>query len=86
MRTLILLAVVVQAVLGGGSHFSVRLPFLNPAGVTYVDGPAPAGLAAGPLQYAAEVGYAAAAPAAVGYAAPAAAAVASDPPAPAAQG
>ncbi|PNF31846.1 hypothetical protein B7P43_G08915 [Cryptotermes secundus] len=79
MRTLILLAAVVQAVLGGGSHFSVRLPFLNPAGVTYVDGPAPAGLAAGPLQYAAEVGYAApavaAAPAAeVGYAAPAVAA------------
>ncbi|PSN37178.1 hypothetical protein C0J52_27287 [Blattella germanica] len=54
MRTLILVAAVIQAVLGGGSHFAVRLPFLNPAGVTYLDGPAPAGLAAGPFQYAAQ--------------------------------
>ena len=85
MRTLILIAVLVHTVLGGGDYYSVRLPYLNPAGVTYVDGPAPAGLAAGPVQYAAaappveaEVGYAApavaAAPAAVGYAAQALAA------------
>ncbi|KAJ9594248.1 hypothetical protein L9F63_014325 [Diploptera punctata] len=68
MRILILVAAIIQTVLGGGSHFAVRLPFLNPAGVTYLDGPAPAGLAAGPLQYAAaahavepaavEIGYA----------------------------
>jgi len=80
MRTLILVAAVIQAVLGGGSHFSVRLPFLNPAGVTYLDGPAPAGLAAGPVQYGAAApavaaeGYAAPAVVAEGYAAPAVAA------------
>ena len=84
MRTLILIAAIIQTVLGGGSHFSVRLPFLNPAGVTYLDGPAPAGLSAGPLGYAAaghvvepaavEIGYAGAAVTAapaVGYAVPA---------------
>ncbi|GFG40955.1 hypothetical protein Cfor_04700 [Coptotermes formosanus] len=85
MRTLILVAVLIHTVLGGGDYYSVRLPYLNPAGVTYIDGPAPAGLAAGPVQYAAaapaiaaELGYAApsvaAAPAAVGFAAPALAA------------
>ena len=85
MRTLILVVALIHTVLGGGDYYSVRLPYLNPAGVTYVDGPAPPGLAAGPVQYAAaapaveaEVGYAApavaAAPAALGYAAPAVAA------------
>ena len=82
MRTLTLVVALIHTVFGGGDYYSVRLPYLNPAGVTYVDGPAPAGLAAGPVQYAAtapavaaEVDYAApavaAAPAAVGYAAPA---------------
>ena len=71
MRTLILVAVFIHAVLGGGDYYSVRLPYLNPAGVTYVDGPAPAGLAAGPVQYAAA---APAIAAEVGYAAPAVAA------------
>ena len=82
MRTLLPVVFLIHTVLGGGDYYSVRLPYLNPAGVTYVDGPAPAGLAAGPVQYAAgapaleaEVGYAApavgTAPAAFGYAAPA---------------
>ena len=48
---LVLAALQLQAVLGG--HFSVRMPYANPAGVTYVEGPAPVGLAAGPLAYAA---------------------------------
>ncbi|XP_063224921.1 skin secretory protein xP2-like [Bacillus rossius redtenbacheri] len=71
LRTVLLLVAVAQAALGG-SQFAVRLPFLNPAGVTYVNGPAPAGLAAGPAYgYAATgpaLGYAATAPA-LGYAA-----------------
>ncbi|XP_049845771.1 uncharacterized protein LOC126298478 [Schistocerca gregaria] len=79
MRYLIIVAAALHVVLGGVSQVAVRLPFLNPAGVTYLNGPAPAGLAAGPVGYAAAapaaVGYAAAAPAAVGYAAAAPAAV-----------
>jgi len=35
--------------LGNGATFSVRMPYTNPAGVTYIEGPAPAGLAAGPV-------------------------------------
>ncbi|XP_049781146.1 uncharacterized protein LOC126183327 [Schistocerca cancellata] len=90
MRYLIIVAAALHVVLGGVSQVAVRLPFLNPAGVTYLNGPAPAGLAAGPVGYAAAgpaaVGYAAAAPAAVGYAAAAPAAVGYAAAAPAAVG
>ncbi|XP_049955157.1 calphotin-like [Schistocerca serialis cubense] len=90
MRYLIIVAAALHVVLGGVSQVAVRLPFLNPAGVTYLNGPAPAGLAAGPVGYAAAgpaaVGYAAAGPAAVGYAAAAPAAVGYAAAAPAAVG
>ncbi|XP_067013492.1 proline-rich protein 36-like [Anabrus simplex] len=75
MRSLVLVAAFVQVVLGGGSQVAVQLPYLNPAGVTYLSGPTAPGLAAGPAYAApAHVGLAhglAQAPA-YGYAAPAA--------------
>ncbi|XP_046399474.1 proline-, glutamic acid- and leucine-rich protein 1-like [Ischnura elegans] len=48
MRCFLPLAALLSVALAGQSQVAVRLPFLNPAGVTYVSGPAPAGLVAGP--------------------------------------
>lgn len=56
MKTLLLVFGLVLTIVSGSSLVNIRLPFINPAGVTYINGPAPTGLVAGPvpIQYSAQ--------------------------------
>lgn len=56
MKTSLLVFGLTLTIAYGSSLVNIRLPYVNPAGVTYINGPTPSGLVAGPvpIQYAAQ--------------------------------